>query len=60
MIALDEIKRNPHPGFTMKEVVQELTVELGRKIPRNSISLRLGDSAADQIFPNCLNVPSKK
>jgi hypothetical protein len=32
LIALDEMKRNPHTGFTMKEVAQELTVELGRKI----------------------------
>ncbi|MBE7413255.1 MAG: addiction module protein [Leptospiraceae bacterium] len=35
---LDEMKRNPHPGFTMKEVAQELTVELGRKIQTRTIS----------------------
>jgi hypothetical protein len=32
------MKRNPHPGFTMKEVVDELSIELGRKIQTRTIS----------------------
>lgn len=35
---LDEMKKNPHPGFTMKEVVDELEVELGKKIQTRTIS----------------------
>ena len=34
---LDEMKKNPHPGFTMKEVVDELEIELGRKIQTRTI-----------------------
>jgi hypothetical protein len=32
------MKKNPHHGFTMKEVAQELTAELGRKIQTRTIS----------------------
>lgn len=35
---LEEIKRNPHPGFTLKEVTQEIEVELGKKIQTRTIS----------------------
>ena len=35
---LEEIKRNPHPGFTIKEVAQELEVELGKKVQTRTIS----------------------
>ena len=35
---LDEIKKNPHPRFTMKEVVRELYLELGRKVQTWTIS----------------------
>jgi hypothetical protein len=34
---LAEMKRIPHPGFTMKDVVNELEVELGRKIQTRTI-----------------------
>ena len=27
---LDEMKNNPHPGFTMRDVAQELEIELGK------------------------------
>jgi hypothetical protein len=35
---LEEMKRNPLPGFTMKEVAQELEVELGKKIQTRTIN----------------------
>lgn len=35
---LEEMKKNPYPGFTMKELVQELTVELGKKIQTRTIN----------------------
>ncbi len=34
---LEEMKTNPHPGFTMKDVMNELEVELGRKIQTRTI-----------------------
>lgn len=29
---LEEMEKNPHPGYTMKEVVQRLETRIGRKI----------------------------
>lgn len=35
---LEEKKKTPHPGFTLKEVVEELEGELGKKIQTRTLS----------------------
>lgn len=35
---LEEMENDSNPGFTMKDVLDELEVELGRKIPTRTIS----------------------
>ena len=35
---LDEMKNNSHPGFTMRDVAQELEKELGKKLQTRTLS----------------------
>ena len=35
---LEEMEKNPHPGFIMKDVLDELEEEFGRKIQTRTIS----------------------
>ncbi|MCB1176034.1 MAG: hypothetical protein KDK36_00525 [Leptospiraceae bacterium] len=35
---LDEMEKNPNPGFTMKDIKNEIELEFGRKIQTRTIS----------------------